>query len=160
MDLDNEIQEIVATTKFFEPTLEFIKWLKKFAGDRLIIDIGCGAGHVTLALKKLGAKAIGIDPLVSENLMRQHPSTFLPHRIEESFIMNMPDNFYIFCRPSHSGFVAGGIQRMKSGDCGLYIGLRENLAIDLATVYPLIMPTTINAPGAEGSDIILYFIKK
>ena len=29
---------------FFQPTNEFVQWLKEYAGDRVVVEIGCGDG--------------------------------------------------------------------------------------------------------------------
>jgi 16S rRNA A1518/A1519 N6-dimethyltransferase RsmA/KsgA/DIM1 with predicted DNA glycosylase/AP lyase activity len=39
-----------------------VRWLKEHANGRLIIDVGCGQGHLVNMLKREGARAMGIEP--------------------------------------------------------------------------------------------------
>jgi SAM-dependent methyltransferase len=46
----------------FKPDLVMTKWLAEYAKGRLIIDVGCGQGHLVRMLKMKGARAIGFEP--------------------------------------------------------------------------------------------------
>jgi hypothetical protein len=117
-------------TKFFEPTRDWLDWMKENFGDRMIVDCGTGIGHVVRALKKRGMKAIGIDLYPSEAIVNEHTGFYLG---DASCFPYSHDWVPIFCRPCHDGFVMESIEHAFERGCGdvLYISKRINYERDI-----------------------------
>lgn len=48
---------------FFSPDMEMVEWLKDYSGDRMLIDVGSGSGHLLNLLKNRGKRyMMGIEP--------------------------------------------------------------------------------------------------
>lgn len=116
---------------FFEPTAAWIDWMVKYANGRVIFDIGCGQGHVTMALRNFGGKAIGFDPNF-EYMGRSMCSAVIPKYFEDcnKSVIHIPNAVAIFCRPCHSGFVEECIDLLHPEAKALYISKPENVEID------------------------------
>jgi hypothetical protein len=130
---------------FFRPDLKLCEWLKDHANGRLIMDVGCGQGHLVNMLKRVGARAMGIEPNLNKRewlkwrMMSTHPDDYfdvnevLSYRIEDTFIKKLIENLgkdqvmLVFARPCHSEFVSNGIRNMPDGMEALYITVPENL---------------------------------
>jgi SAM-dependent methyltransferase len=126
--------------EFFQPDDVFINWIKEYAQNRLIVEIGCGSGLTLIRLSNAGARICGVDPYwdmseyVGINMSRiqrnQSLIQVLPKRIEDvpELITNKGSKILIlFCRPCHSDFVVN-VLNMKDPDTEvLYITLPENL---------------------------------
>jgi hypothetical protein len=117
--------------KFFEPNTEMLQWLKDYAGDRIIYDIGAGEGHITRGLNKLGAKVLGFEPMgeFDGNEYLKTGVRIMPWRIEDHpklFVGVGNKVLLLFARPCHSDFVANTLD-MKDADTEvLYITKEEN----------------------------------
>lgn len=137
-----DISEIMGSEgdTFFRPDIKLIKWLIKYAGDRLIIDVGSGQGHLVNQIKRFKGKAIGIEPnfdyynwLKFRKLDDGIPdiNEILPYTIQQKakFIQGMPSDkvLIVFARPCHTRFVEEGIDILPVGMESLYITLPENL---------------------------------
>lgn len=127
-------KSINMTPNFFQPDQTFLEWIKDYANGRLIIDVGCGTGHITIALRKLGCKVMGIDPfLSSENITRAKMNddvNLLPFCIEDHpvFFVGRGDKvLLLFARPCHSFFVSNTLEMKDADTEALYITLPENL---------------------------------
>lgn len=116
-----------AQLRFFEPNDSFLDWITRRANGRIIIDAGCGEGHVTEALIARGEKAIGVDlnPRDGQN--------------DYVVLMDARDFNYpkgslvMFARPCHSDWVVGAIEQAVAYDASeiLYVGFAKNLRSDL-----------------------------
>ena len=122
------------TIKFFEPDQNFLNWIKQYANDRLIIDVGCGSGHITKALRKLGCKVMGIDPfLISKDMTEAKFNDdvhLLPWRIEDHpnfFVGRGNQVLLLFARPCHSDFVSNALEMKDADTEALYITVPENI---------------------------------
>lgn len=124
---------------FFKPDFMFVKWLVNYANGRMIIDVGAGQGHLVRMIKKMGGKAIGLEPnmdymqVTKMRMMRDQShdiNEILPFRIQDQarMIQGLGDKaMLVFARPCHSGFVEDGLDIMPKGMEALYITLEENL---------------------------------
>jgi SAM-dependent methyltransferase len=119
--------------RFFEPTERFLDWLAGHAGGRVVFDVGCGEGHVLLALHARRVKAVGIDPRYEAEQVRPPLSScVLPMRAEEcGYLKRAEAALVLFCRPCHSGFVALTIPMLRPSCEVLYVGCPFNAARDL-----------------------------
>jgi hypothetical protein len=127
--------------EFFQPDRDFIQWIKNYAGNRMIIDVGCGGGRLLQRLIDFaGAKAYGIDPffdtesLVYFNWDRMLANKNMIHvfknRIEEmgSLFQGQGNNvLLLFARPCHSRFVETTIKMKDKETEVLYITIPDNL---------------------------------
>lgn len=118
--------------RFFEPSSRFLDWLAKYAAGRIVIDVGCGEGHIVRALGERGVKALGIDPM-----WEQTPDNvdlinrIIPLQAENVTCLGMKNALVLFCRPCHSGFVEAAINRVHHTSEVLYISKPTNVVMDL-----------------------------
>lgn len=120
--------------RFFEPTQAFLGWLAAYARDRLVFDVGCGAGHITLALRDRGVRVLGIDPRFAyvERVPLGLHNCILPVEARDCRLLReAQDSLVLFCRPCHSGFVADTIDVLPRTAEVLYISKPCNVAYDL-----------------------------
>lgn len=131
-------QPEIRISVFFKPNLDFVDWIKEYANGRLIMDVGCGQGHLVRMLKRSGAKCFGIEPLfdygkyMHSKMIRGDifdPNEIMPYDVTraKSFIDNKADKLLIFARPCHSTFVEEALDYLPSGQEALYITLSDNL---------------------------------
>ncbi len=127
-------KNILVDTHFFRPDQKFLNWIKEYANGRLIIDVGCGDGHITKALRKLGCRIIGIDPFLSADDMSRarmkDDVNLLPFCIEDHpvfFVGHGNKVLLLFARPCHSSFVANTLEMKDADTEALYITVPENL---------------------------------
>jgi hypothetical protein len=118
--------------RFFEPTDKFLNWLAKYAGKRLVFDVGCGDGHITRELVKRKVKCLGIDPRYRwEPVPSRMHNLILPMEAERvSILATTPKSLVLFCRPCHNGFVLNTIRRLHPTTEVLYISKPKNLVVD------------------------------
>lgn len=117
--------------KFFEPNAEMLQWLKEYAGDRIIYDIGAGDGHITKGLHELGAKVLGFEPMTDRSPMENMTSGYriMPWRIEDHpklFVGVGNKVLLLFARPCHSDFVSNTLNMKDTDTEVLYITKEEN----------------------------------
>jgi hypothetical protein len=121
---------------FFKPTKKFMVWLKKYAYNRLIIDVGCGEGYFLHCLNKAKMKAIGIEPYNTfiPDPSRTHPTpiNILPVLAQGSPLITLKhNNLIIIARPCHNNFCYETILAKHPSSEVLYIGKKENIDLDL-----------------------------
>jgi SAM-dependent methyltransferase len=121
--------------RFFEPSEKWLDWLAKYAAGRVVFDVGCGAGHVTLSLLKRKVKVLGIDPRYKWGLGELTPElskVVLPYEAQHvKALRNTPNTLVMFCRPCHSGFVQETIDVLHPTAEVLYISKVCNVGVDL-----------------------------
>lgn len=122
-----------STIDFFQPNQEMLSWLKNYANGRLIIDVGCGTGHVIRELHKLKTKVIGIDPYIDllnftqENMrLGLGLINVMPREAQKCDLAKMPNCLLLFCRPCHSNFVEETLKIMHPTSEALYITVGKN----------------------------------
>jgi hypothetical protein len=121
---------------FFRPTKDFITWLKKYAGNRVVVDIGCGEGCLLHAMLEADIPCFGIDPY--EPIVHDPDRDFetpeeiiMPEFGEHSEIIKRPEALLIIARPCHDGFPTRVIENKGKDVELLYIGKQENIELDL-----------------------------
>lgn len=120
--------------RFFEPTDEFKFWLKDYAGDRLIVDCGCGDGDLVREMNALGSQAMGIDPryaIFDEPIPTDLASCLLPMQAEDTDFINMEDVLLLVCRPCHNGFPFEIAERKNPKTEMIYVGFPKNIINDV-----------------------------
>jgi SAM-dependent methyltransferase len=126
--------------QFFQPDRKFIEWIKTYARNRLIIEVGCGTGIVLMRLMDAGARICGIEPYWDDsagmemNMNRIKANQDMIHILSRT-IEDLP-NMYVgrgdkvlllFCRPCHSDFVSNTLEVKDKETEVLYITLPENM---------------------------------
>jgi SAM-dependent methyltransferase len=56
-----QVRDALAEEPYLQASLALFADQVRTAGDGLVVDVGCGPGHVTAHLHKLGIDAFGID---------------------------------------------------------------------------------------------------
>ena len=115
---------------FFEFEPSFIQWLIRYAGNKPIIDVGCGEGHLVRAL--IAAKftrAHGIDiQNIQERDMAPHvivaDATALPLLRNRGLLL-------VMARPCHGQWIETIINQADCGSEVLYIGRESHVETDL-----------------------------
>ena len=151
--------------RFFIPDMEFKQWLKDYAGDRIIIDVGAGTGEFALEMREIGAKIMCIEPyneVDSYNFISKGIQWW-PHRVEESqtIIKAIKDKgLFLFARPCHSDFVENCITYMDDKAEALYITIPKNLVryqdLGIWNNYK----TLLTHKGTSEENEVVYSIKK
>lgn len=121
---------------FFKPTEKFMDWLQTYAGDRFIVDVGCGEGLLLSEMKKRKMYCLGIDPyetfIPDPERTHEIPEELIIRSIGERSPLIQKDNTLILiARPCHDGFASRVIKARNKKNEVLYIGLLENLEKDL-----------------------------
>lgn len=154
------------STPFFQPDVDFVKWLIKYADGRTIIDCGAGSGYLTAMIHHLGYKnCIAIEPHYTEErnwFWRKRGfqfHVFFKNSEEESIIRDIPKGkaLLLFARPCHSGFVYRTIKNnMPVGTEALYISHKNNTQLDLGDIYY----TELKHEGTSKNNEFVLSIKK
>jgi hypothetical protein len=123
----------------FKPDILFVHWLIAYAGDRMIVDVGCGQGHLVRMVKKFGGKAMGLEPnfdytaYIKLRAMKGNLETsineILPYSIQDAseLIKGMGNKaMLIFAKPCYGNFVETGLNIMSDDMEALYITIPEN----------------------------------
>lgn len=123
-----------ASSTFFAPEDSFIRWMKTYAGNRLVVDIGCGNGSLVRRLKEVGVKVLGIDPAfeyTNDNI--DLTSCMMPMEAQNTSLVSSPKipSLFIFCRPCHNGFVEEVVKVIPPEFEILYFSKPENVEVDL-----------------------------
>lgn len=119
---------------FFQPDDNFVSWIKKYANGRIILDVGCGTGDLTILLNRAGARVVGIDPMmnydgiVKEQMIDLAAGISRPHflnkKIEDLtslFVGRGEQVLIIFARPSHGNYVHNTLKLKDKNTEALYI---------------------------------------
>lgn len=160
---------------FFKPNTAFVKWLIEYAGDRIIIDAGCGEQFpLSKQLIENGAKkVVSIDPYLDltsymnyriMNMNRFQWGSYhgLPSRIQDMsalFNNGHQDVLIVFARPCHGNFVYETIQMKGEGVEVLYITKPENIEkYDDIGEY-MDTATLLEHKGSSADDEVVYSVK-
>lgn len=158
---------------FFKPDFTFVKWLAAYAGDRMIIDVGSGQGHLLRMLKRVGVKVMGLEPefdyvgymnfKIHRNRGDFNPNEVLPWTVQRAskLIQGMGGNvLLVFARPCHSTFVEDAIDNLLPGQEALYITIPENLDRynDLGEYKDKAM--LLNHQGTSEDEEVVYSVIK
>lgn len=163
---------------FFRPDLKLVEWLKNYANGRMIIDVGCGQGHLVTMLKRVGARAMGFEPNFNKTewlkwrMINTNPKAdldvneILSYRIQDTFTKKLIESLgkdqaiLVFARPCHSDFVEVGIRNMPEGMEALYITVPENLDLynDLGRFKK--DAVLLKHEGVSEDNEVIYSIKR
>jgi len=160
----------------FRPDLKLVKWLKDYANGRIIIDVGCGQGHLVNMVKMTGAKVIGIEPkfnhqewvkwrgLYRHNDALPDINEILPRKIEDckKLIngMGASNVLMVFARPNDGEFVDVAIRNMAKDMEALLITTPENIKkYNVLGEYVLKAEPIEHEGQSEGNEVMLL-IKK
>jgi len=138
----------LGVVRFFEPTENFVTYMRNFEEGTPIFDVGAGAGHVTKKLADAGMKVAAID-------MHRHakPVTNV-HMADGTDFPYTPDSVVMLCRPCHGAFVEQVILQADicNADVVLYVGLERNVEEDLGDFFPHFKVVATEV-GKEGEAI-------
>lgn len=165
---DNKIGNL-----FFKPDLIFSKWLVEYANGRMIIDIGCGQGHLVRMIKKMGGKVMGLEPnfdYLAYTKMRSLAGTLegavnevMPMRVQDAdkLIQGLGDKaLLVFARTNQGGFVEDGLDIMPNGMEALFITIPNtvDVLVELGKYEP--QKKLIQHKGVSEDSEVVYSIKK
>lgn len=154
----------------FKPDLKLVKWLVKYADNRLIVHVGSGQGHLVTMLRQannwLDRNAIGIEPninkqewlkwRISRDGANADVNEILDGRIEdyEKLLTDMGKDrvLLVIARPKIKDFVSTTFNLMPKG--------MELLYIDTAEPFFVNEFTKLTHEGvSEDSELIYSVIK-
>lgn len=131
---------------FFQPDDAFLPWLKAYAGDRPVFDVGCGTGHFLKRMWAADIKAMGIDLYADQIEDREVRLRTLMGDACEVGVLRQHPGLVLFCRPNHTGWVATTVARNVHPDSEvLYISKPGNHYVDL----PDFEVEELAAPGLD-----------
>lgn len=120
---------------FFKPSPVFVRWLMARAGDRTIIDVGCGDGYLLKQLQRSHCRRfLGVDrwatrAQVTRMLIRGiHVVAMDAQRFS---LVKRPDVLLVIARPCHDGFVGEVLDVSHPAAEVLYISKPENVSVDI-----------------------------
>ena len=133
--------------RFFKPDRQLINSIIEYAGDRIIVDVGCGieANLIQDLLTEGATKLIGIDMFLdyskvypkckSINLSASYHLMTGEVTIHEKLLCQLGDKaLFLLCRPCHHPLLIQETIRiaLTGGSEILYIGKEENVEADLS----------------------------
>jgi hypothetical protein len=141
---------------FFEPTANFIRWMKAQFSGKLIYEVGCGVGNLSAALAKAGLRVTAID------LAPRSESEFDVIKADSTQFPFEKDSVVMFCRPSHSGFVEKTLTKAIQSHVShiLYVGLTKNLQDDLGSIHDRFTKRRAGAVGHSGEQVWELNVKR
>ncbi len=111
---------------FFEPTDEFIQFLKTFADGRPIIDVGAGCGLLAKRIHDEGMKVLAID--IIDRTEPVHPV----HNLDATAMTFPAGCLPVMARPCHSEWIEETVRNaMQHLTQFIYVGLPRNFGKDL-----------------------------
>lgn len=128
---------------FFRPDDSFLVWLKAYARDRPVFDVGCGNGEFLKRMWSAGIKAMGIDLNADQIEDFEIKCRTLWEDATKARVLKEYAGLVLFCRPNHTGWVADTIVQLHTDSEVLYISLPGNDYIDL----PEFKTEVVDAPG-------------
>ena len=139
---------------FFQPTNEFVQWLKEYAGDRVVVEIGCGDGLLIAKMNEAEMKCIGVDlyyPFNIETEIEVPKSMNILYGFagEDCELIKDKRSLIVIARPCHDGFPSRVAKNKAEGVEMLYVGLERNIDEDL---YGKLTHTKIELPFKVGKE--------
>lgn len=135
---------------FFDPRNEFVDWMKKFCGDKTVIDCGCGLGHTVAVLRHAGIKAEGVDLCKATTSLIQDI-----HIANAACFHFTPNHVAIMTRPCRGDWIhATIIKAVESGVDFVYVGKEEHYETDLALLPYNVQKVLTNA-GIQNESVWL-----
>ncbi len=139
---------------FFNPTQEFISYLRQTANDLPLIDVGAGVGYLSRVLAANGFKVLAIDIYERDELLYG----VVPL---DATTMEFPSNCIpVMARPCHGEWVTQAIDNaMKYAQFMLYVGLPKNFDCDLWELYGRYQLTFESFQAGEDGEIVVRISK-
>lgn len=143
---------------FFEPTQEFVVWVKEAFEGRPVLDAGCGFGNLTDALLRAGVAAVGIDLQHSkiESGQSRYPAAagkLLVGDTTEHPLVRLSAAVVIFGRPCHDpSWIARTVEASAStASAWVYISKPGNAENDIASFERrrVLVAATVGDEGEE-----------
>lgn len=167
-------EEVLGVDVFFRPDIEFCTWLEDYANGRMVVDVGCGQGHLLNMLKRhTDLRVMGIEPnydyVEAITLARAighsipGPNDILGYTIQEAKAITQGlggKALFVYARPCHTGFVEDGLDLLVAGQEALYITVPQNLKLfnDLGEYRD--SAVKLNHRGTSEDNEVVYSIKK
>ncbi len=130
---------------FFEYDDTFVPWLMKYAERRMIVDVGCGRGHLVRALVQAGHdRTAGIDrrPVADPDI----EARVLVADATTSRLCSASGLLLVIARPCHGDWIERMVRR--AGSEVLYIGRSSKLVEDLGEEFAA-KAVCLDAPGVR-----------
>ena len=145
---------LLPPNKFFQPKPAFLSWMVTQFSKHLIYDVGAGVGHVSRLLQEYGLSVVAID-----NNGRQGRE-FAVESVDGTSCGYRKGSVVMLCRPCHGWFPLQVVQQAIKCKAGaiVYIGLKENVNIDLAE-YRKNFRLKLRNVGADGDRVYIWFTK-
>jgi hypothetical protein len=136
---------------FFQPEDTFLDWLKAYANDRIVYDVGCGNGEFLQRMWGKKIHAIGLDLYADENIKDETVRRLtMCTDARESLTLKRSKDLLLFCRPSHTGWVAETLDNLGPDSEVLYISKPGNQYVDLVDFTVSLLP----APGLVEEQVL------
>ena len=158
------------TPVFFEPDVDFIDWLIKYANGRTIIDIGAGSLSLSISLYQRGhTNLVAIEPNIDlVTIMKAKKQTGPDFKVLHFRSETLPQLFQnkgsynplmIFARPCHGEFVEDTLKLKGDTVEALYITIPENIKLynDLGIFKN--KAKIVNHEGSSSEDEVVLSIK-
>lgn len=131
----------IGGVSFFTPDKAMVKWLATYAGNRIILDIGCGDGYLLRQLRIDAGftRVAGIEPRWNGQVdltINRWPLDWRLQVIEDTVQSRLGSSLIqaatpekmllVCCRPAHSGYCADALRLKPEGVEFLYITIPKN----------------------------------
>lgn len=111
---------------FFEPTDDFIKFLKTMADGRPIVEVGAGCGLLAKRIHDDGMKVLAVD--IIERVDPLHRV----YTLDATTMTFPPGVLPVMARPCHSEWIERTVENaMQHLTQFIYVGVKRNFAQDL-----------------------------
>ena len=141
------------TTTHFEPPASFLDWFAGYVGGRLTIEVGAGQCEFSKALYRRGVKVMAVEPRPSPEVARECSNFLLPMPVERVEAVRNHGIVVVVARPDHSGWFAELADMVSPESELIYIGLEENLALDIP-IYLDRSPFLYRDAGGDGEVVL------
>lgn len=140
---------LLPSQKFFNPTVRFLRWMKRQYPSAVIYDVGSGLGHVAQALFERGLKVLALDLHFRES-REEYPVVIVDG---ESYEYES-GSVVMLCRPCHGQFSEEVISQAVRCNAAvvLYVGLDRNVDDDLG-VFREQFTKTLSQAGEDGETV-------
>jgi len=124
-------------TTHFEPTPEFLDWFASKLQQDHVFEVGAGQCKFSEALIERGVRVMAIEPRVSDETMRRCANFVLPMAMQKVTVIRECPVVIVVARPDHSGWFKILLDIAHAQSRIIYIGLDENLLIDIPDTVTL-----------------------
>lgn len=139
---------------FLRVTNEIVDWIINYSNGRIVIEAGAGDMELSKALMKRNVAIIAVDPLSSPDPEFQY---LMPVPIHKCSMSKDQEALIVAARPDHSGWFRGIVNYMHPDSELMYIGLTENIELDLDGIEFVLHN---DFPGNETAEVCLTMSKQ